>query len=259
MHNQSRLHSDLSTSLYSVYRNVVSLGESERELTAAMSKILIVDDDPHIRELARVFLKNEGYDTDEASDGLEALSKLETTKIDLVVLDIMMPNMDGWELCRQLKELYDFPVLMLTARGETSQKLRGFELGTDDYLVKPFEPLELVARVKALLKRYRIAISQTIQVGELYMDRKTFEVRVNGESLTLPLKEFELLFKLASYPGRTFSRDQLIEDIWGYDFEGNERTLDVHINRLRQRFPEEEHSFKITTIRGLGYRLEARS
>jgi two-component system OmpR family response regulator len=231
----------------------------KRERTAAMSKVLVVDDDPHIRELARVFLKNEGYDIYEASDGTGALSMLDTTQVDLVVLDIMMPNMDGWELCRQLKELYDIPVLMLTARGETSQKLKGFELGTDDYLVKPFEPLELVARVKALLKRYRIATSQTIQIGELRMDRKTFEVTVNGENLTLPLKEFELLFKLASYPGRTYSRDQLIEDIWGYDFEGNERTLDVHINRLRERFPEEKHSFKITTIRGLGYRLEVRS
>jgi len=119
-----------------------------------MSKVLVVDDDPHIRELARVFLKNEGYDTYEASAGMQALSMLETTQVDLVVLDIMMPSMDGWELCRQLRELYDIPVLMLTARGETSQKLKGFELGTDDYLVKPFEPLELVARVKALLKRY---------------------------------------------------------------------------------------------------------
>jgi two-component system OmpR family response regulator len=221
-----------------------------------MSKILIVDDDPHIRELARVFLKNEGFDICEAGDGVEALSLLETTRVDLVVLDIMMPNMDGWELCRQLKEFYDFPLLMLTARGETRQKLRGFELGTDDYLVKPFEPLELVARVKALLKRYRIATSQTVEIGKLHMDRKTFEISLEGESLTLPLKEFELLFKLSSSPGRTFTRQQLIEDIWGYDFHGNDRTLDVHINRLRERFPEEQHAFKITTIRGLGYRLE---
>jgi DNA-binding response OmpR family regulator len=168
----------------------------------------------------------------------------------------MMPNMDGWELCRELRGTLDIPILMLTAKAETSQKLKGFQLGSDDYLVKPFEPLELVARVSALLRRYRIATSQTIQIEELSMDRKTFEVTVNGESLSLPLKEFELLFKLASYPGRTFSREQLIEDIWGYDFRGNDRTLDVHINRLRDRFPEERHSFKITTIRGLGYRLE---
>ncbi len=224
-----------------------------------MSKILIVDDDPHIRELVRVFLRNEGFELVEASDGVEALAKLDSVKVDLAIIDIMMPNMDGWELCQELRKTFDLPILMLTARGETSQKLKGFQLGTDDYLVKPFEPLELVARVNALLKRYRIAASQSIRIGELSMDHKTFEVSVNGEGLTLPLKEFELLFKLASYPGRTFSREQLIEDIWGYDFHGNDRTLDVHINRLRERFPEEKHSFKITTIRGLGYRLEADS
>ncbi len=223
-----------------------------------MSRILIVDDDAHIRELIAVFLGNEGFEICEAADGLEALARLESVKVDLVVLDIMMPHMDGWELCRQIKENFDIPILMLTARGETSQKLKGFALGTDDYLIKPFEPLELVARVRALLKRYRIATSQTVEIGELYMDRKTYEVRVKGQDMTLPLKEFELLYKLAGSPGRTFSRDQLIEDIWGYDFEGNERTLDVHVNRLRERFPDDEHSFKIRTIRGLGYRMEVR-
>jgi DNA-binding response OmpR family regulator len=223
-----------------------------------MSSILIVDDDPHIRELVGHFLGAEGFDVAEAADGLAALAALETLKADLVILDVMMPNMDGWELCRELRASYEIPLLMLTAKGETAQKIKGFQLGTDDYLVKPFEPLELVARVKALLKRYRIATSQTVQVGELLMDRKTFEVTVHGASMTLPRKEFELLFKLASYPGRTFARDQLIEDIWGYDFEGNERTLDVHINRLRERFPEANLSFKIRTIRGLGYRLEVR-
>lgn len=221
-----------------------------------MSKILVVDDDPHIRELVKVFLRNEGFDVYEAADGLEALTRLESVKADLVILDVMMPNMDGWELCRQLRDAYDIPLLMLTAKGETSQKLKGFQLGTDDYLVKPFEPLELVVRVKALLKRYRIAASQTVQVGELSMDHKTYEVSARGENFTLPLKEFELLFKLASHPGQTLSREQLIQDIWGYDYEGNERTLDVHINRLRARFPDDQYSFKISTIRGLGYRME---
>lgn len=221
-----------------------------------MSKILLVDDDPHIRELAKVFLQKEGLDVLEASNGHEALALLETATVDLAILDIMMPGMDGWELCRELRSFYDFPILMLTAKGETPDKVRGFQLGTDDYLVKPFEPVELVIRVKALLKRYRIATSQTVQVGELSMNHKTFEVNAAGENVTLPLKEFELLFKLASYPGKTFSRDQLIEDIWGYNFEGNERTLDVHINRLRERFPEERVSFRIKTIRGLGYRVE---
>ena len=220
--------------------------------------ILIVDDDPHIRELVRHFLRNEGFEVHEAADGAEALKKLESVKADLVILDIMMPNMDGWQLCRELREHYDFPLLILTAKGETAQKIKGFQLGTDDYLVKPFEPLELVVRVKALLRRYRIAASQTVQLGEVTLDRKSFEVIVEGKSTTLPLKEFELLFKLASYPGKTISREQLIEEIWGYDYEGNERTVDVHINRLRERFPEDRHSFRIATVRGLGYRLEVR-
>lgn len=221
-----------------------------------MAPIMIVDDDPYIRELVRVFMLKEGFDVIEASDGADALKQLETVQVDMVIMDIMMPNMDGWELCKELREHYDIPLLMLTAKGETSQKVKGFELGTDDYLVKPFEPVELAMRVKALLKRYKIASSQRVQVGDLSMNRKTYEVTVGSESVTLPLKEFELLYKLASYPGKTFSRDQLIEQIWGFDYEGNERTVDVHINRLRERFPEERHAFRIATIRGLGYRME---
>lgn len=169
-----------------------------------MAPILIVDDDPYIRELVRVFMLNEGFDVVEASDGAEALKLLETVQVDMVIMDIMMPNMDGWELCKELREHYDIPLLMLTAKGETSQKVKGFELGTDDYLVKPFEPVELAMRVKALLKRYKIAASQTVQVGDLSMNKKTYEVTVGTESLTLPLKEFELLYKLASYPGKHF-------------------------------------------------------
>jgi len=221
--------------------------------------ILVVDDDPHIRELVRHFLQQEGFTVHEAADGAEALRKLESVKADLVILDIMMPNMDGWDLCRELREHYDLPLLMLTAKGETAEKIKGFQLGTDDYLVKPFDPLELVVRVKALLRRYRIAASQTVRIGNVTLNRKTFEVIVDGKSTVIPLKEFELLFKLASYPGRTITREQLIEDIWGYDYEGNERTVDVHINRLRERFPEDRHSFRIVTVRGLGYRLEVRS
>ncbi|CAM3870985.1 response regulator transcription factor [Cohnella lubricantis] len=221
-----------------------------------MAKLLIVDDDPHIRELVALFLSKEGFDTHEASDGMEALKLMETVRFDLAVVDVMMPNMDGWELVSELRASEDFPILMLTARGETSQKVKGFELGADDYLVKPFEPAELVMRVRALLKRYKISLSQSIQVGHVRLDRKTYELAINDQALTLPLKEFELLFKLASYPGKTFSREQLIEQIWGYDYEGDERTVDVHIKRLRERFSEEEHGFRITTIRGLGYRLE---
>ena len=221
-----------------------------------MNKIMVVDDDPHIRELVCTLLKNEGLNTCEASDGEEALQLLNHHKIDLCILDIMMPQLDGYAFCREARLYYDFPILMLTAKAETSQKIKGFDLGADDYLTKPFEPAELLVRIRALLKRYRIAYSQTAQIGELTVDKNSYTVSAKGIAQDIPLKEFELLFTLASYPGKTLSRDRLIEEIWGYDFEGNERTLDVHINRLRERFPTDPYGFKITTIRGLGYRLE---
>ncbi|WP_338533516.1 response regulator transcription factor [Paenibacillus peoriae] len=223
-----------------------------------MTCVLVVDDDPHIRELVGHFLRMEGLEVVEAVDGLDAMRIFDQIKVDLLVLDIMMPGMDGWELCRKLREQTDLPLLMLTAKGETSQIVKGFALGTDDYLVKPFDPVVLVARVKALLKRYRIMASKSVTVGDLVLRSDTFECRTGEKEITLPLKEFELLFKLASYPGKTFTRDQLIEQIWGYDYEGDERTVDVHIKRLRERFPEARHSFRISTIRGLGYRLEVR-
>ncbi|WP_414696831.1 ABC transporter transmembrane domain-containing protein [Peribacillus frigoritolerans] len=196
-----------------------------------------------------------GY-VSQASDGMQALKVMEKVKIDLAVIDIMMPNMDGWQLCKELREFSDIPILMLTAKGETTQKVKGFGLGADDYLVKPFEPIELVLRIKALLKRYKITISQTLNIVELKMNRNTHEMSFKEQEYTIPLKEFELLFKLASYPGKTFSREDLIEDIWGYDYEGDERTVDVHIKRVRERFPESEFPFRIKTIWGLGYRLE---
>ncbi|GIO61722.1 DNA-binding response regulator [Paenibacillus cineris] len=245
-------------------------GTHERELSRSfhiyyrkewgdLAHILVVDDDPHIRELVSHLLKNEGYTIAEAANGNEALEAMESFKADLVILDIMMPGMDGWELCRELDAAYDIPLLMLTAKGETSQKVKGFELGTDDYLVKPFDPLELTVRVKALLKRYKISASQEIQFGDVRLNRKTYECYAGSAALTLPLKEFELLFLLGSYPGKTFSRDQIIEHIWGYDYEGDERTVDVHIKRLRERFADQQDRFQIRTIRGLGYRLEVLS
>ncbi|MED1169445.1 envelope stress response regulator transcription factor HitR, partial [Bacillus paranthracis] len=156
-----------------------------------LPKILIVDDDPHIRELVSVFLEREGFQTYEAIDGLDALQKIDEVKVDMVILDIMMPNMDGFDVCFELRKYYDIPILMLTAKGETSQKVKGFHLGTDDYLVKPFDPIELVVRVKALLKRYQITVSQSIQVGNVLLNRKTFEVTSGEQTVTLPLKEFE--------------------------------------------------------------------
>ncbi|MFT3951687.1 MAG: response regulator transcription factor [Oscillospiraceae bacterium] len=222
-----------------------------------MAEILVIDDDAYIRELVSTVLRNEHFGVTEACNGREALTKLGEGKIDLCVLDLMMPEMDGFEFCSRLRKYYgDLPVLMLTAKSDISQKIKGFGLGADDYLTKPFEVMELVIRVRALLKRCKIAASQVTQIGKLTLDKSSFTVGANGIRSDIPMKEFELLFKLAANAGKTLTRDQLIEDIWGYDFEGNERTLDVHINRLRERFPPDEFEFKIATVRGLGYRLE---
>ncbi len=221
-----------------------------------MASILVVDDDPHIRELVSLNLRNEGYDVIEAADGCEAVAVVESGKVDMAVMDVMMPNMDGFTACEEIRKFSDLPLLLLTAKGETMHKVKGFRLGSDDYVVKPFDPLELVARVRALLKRYRITVSKTVQIGNLVLDKGAYQVCCDEGRRTLPLKEFELLFKLGSYPGKTFSRDDLIEDIWGFDYAGNERTVDVHIKRLRERFPDDKYGFKISTVRGLGYRLE---
>lgn len=221
---------------------------------------MIVDDDPNVRELVSVLLQNHGFETCEAIDGRDAMQKITNDNPDLVIIDIMMPNMDGFELCRNLRRYYEnMPVLMLTAKGELASKVKGFGLGADDYLTKPFEGDELILRIQALLRRYKIEASKVIQIGNVIIDKNSYHITIDGVSEDIPMKEFELLFKLAGFPGRTFPRNQLIEDIWGFDFEGNERTLDVHINRLRDRFPEGKSGFKITTIRGLGYRLEVLS
>ncbi len=222
-----------------------------------MSKIMIVDDDPNIRELVSVLLKNDGYDVCEAKDGRDALQRITLENPEGAIIDLMMANMDGYELCKKLRMYYEnMPILMLTAKSDLISKVKGFEAGTDDYLTKPFEGDELLMRVKALLRRYKIESSQKVSVGYVIIDRSSYSVIINGKKEDIPMKEFELLFKLAGFPGRTFTRDTLIEDIWGYDFDGNERTLDVHISRLRERFSEEVSGFKISTVRGLGYRLE---
>ncbi|WP_054027906.1 response regulator transcription factor [Bacillus sp. FJAT-28004] len=221
-----------------------------------MAKILIADDDAHIRELIALFLRNEGFEILEARDGEEAQTSWENNQIDMVILDIMMPQVDGWELCREIRRIdSNIPILMVTAKGEPRQKVKGFQLGTDDYLTKPFDPMELVMRVKALLKRYMIVSSQTIQLGGITLNRRNYQVIRGEEALNLPLKEFELLFKMANHPGQIFTREQLITQIWGKNYEGDDRTVDVHIKRLRERFAGDSQHFQIETARSLGYRL----
>lgn len=223
-----------------------------------MPTVMVVDDEVHIRELVSLFLKDEGMEIVEKSNGVEAWSYYEKHDVDLVIIDIMMPEMDGWELCSKIRAAGDKPVLIITAKGEPADKIRGFRLGTDDYLVKPFDPMELVMRVKALLKRYGIATSHTIRLGGVTLDKRGYQVHYAGsdEPAALPLKEFELLWQLASYPGQIFTRDMLIRQIWGYEYPGDERTVDTHIKRLRDRFQMFSQDFRIVTLRGMGYRLE---
>ncbi|MCQ4087844.1 response regulator transcription factor [Saccharibacillus sp. JS10] len=222
-----------------------------------MPTILVADDDAHIRELVCLFLHNDGFTTIEAVDGEEALALQASNSVDLVVLDIMMPGMDGWALCRELRRRSaHLPLLMLSARSQTWEKVKGFEIGADDYLTKPFDPLELTVRVRALLKRSRSVVDKTVTVGKsLKLDRNTYKVTAGVETFTLPLKEFELLYTLAETPGQVYTREQLIERIWGIDYTGDNRTVDVHIKRLRERFVP-FGGLQIETVRGLGYRLE---
>lgn len=221
-----------------------------------MATILVVDDDPHILELVRLYLTTQGWTVEVCSNGESALRKLTSQKIDLMVLDIMMPGMDGFALCKAARSLYPkLSMLMLTAKGDTTQKIKGFQVGTDDYLVKPFDAQELIMRIRALMRRSGIQEANIIRIGNVSLNRAMLEVLIHEQVLLLPLKEFELLFMLASSPGQIFSRDQLIEQIWGFDYDGDHRTVDVHVKRLRERLSDLAEDFEINTVRGLGYRV----
>jgi DNA-binding response OmpR family regulator len=221
--------------------------------------ILIADDDVNIRRVTHLYLEKEGFQIKIACDGKEALNLLEQEKIDCAVIDIMMPNVDGWELCEKIKAYYGIPVLMLTARAELDDTIKGFTLGTDDYMTKPFHPAELVMRVKSLLKRYRVASDRIISFNKITIDSDSYKVQIMDEEFILPTKQFELLYMLATQPGKIFTRDQLIESIWGLDYEGDERTVDTHIKKLRKQFKNVEDILQICTVRGLGYKLEVLS
>lgn len=219
------------------------------------SKVLIVDDEQDIRELIKFYINKEGYDVIEAKDGEEALAIFETEYIDLAIIDVMMPKMDGFELVERIKEIKDVPCIMLTAKGESKDKLRGFSAGVDDYVVKPFDPNELMARVKAVMRRYDINASNIIMLKDVELDGEKYEIRYKDETIHLPLKQFELLFELAKHPNQIFSREQLIEKIWGMDYDGFDRTVDVHIKRIRENIGHLP-GFSVVTVRGLGYKVE---
>ena len=222
------------------------------------SKILVVDDEAPIRELVRFYIEKEGYTMLEAENGMEALEVFENEYVDLAVVDVMMPKMDGWELVSELKQIRDVPVVMLTAMGESKDKLKGFDLGVDDYVVKPFDPDELMARIRTILKRYSINSQNIIKIGEVTFDGDKCEILYQDKVIHLPLKQFELVFELAKKPNHIFSREQLIERIWGVDYDGFDRTVDVHIKRVRENLGFIE-DFKVVTVRGLGYKVEVNS
>ncbi|MBT2215631.1 response regulator transcription factor [Virgibacillus dakarensis] len=223
-----------------------------------MTNILIVDDDINILQLVHIHLSEVGYNVFQAKDGTEALGILKREACDLAVVDVMMPFIDGYALTREIRKKYDIPVILLTAKNQIEDKEEGFRSGTDDYLVKPFEPRELKFRIEALLRRYdKQSDESVIHLGNTTINKNNYEVQIGDRTILLPLKEFELLYFLTSNPMQVLSRDHIIEHIWGLDYEGDERTVDVHIKRLRERFSKLTDDFQIKTVRGVGYLLEA--
>ena len=219
------------------------------------TRILLVDDEQNIRELAALYLEKEGFAVDFAADGREAIQRFQQVQPNIVLLDVMMPGMDGFEVCRELRRESDVPVLMLTARSEDVDKIVGLELGADDYMTKPFNPRELVARVKAILRRYDSGNrpKNSLAVGKLTVDKARREVKIGGEPLDLRTKEFDLLVAFAENPGIALTRDQLLESVWGYDYAGETRTVDVHVQHLRSKL--NGAGVQIETLRGVGYKL----
>ena len=227
-------------------------------------KILIVDDDSNICELLRMYLEKDGFDTMIASDGEQAVEAADRYKPDLILLDIMMPRLDGWQVCRQVRKNSEVPIIMLTAKGEVFDKVLGLELGADDYIEKPFDSKELVARVKAVLRRFKNTPTETknddaeyVEYPDLKVNRTDYSVIYRGESIDMPPKELELLYFLAASPNHVFTREQLLDQIWGYEYIGDTRTVDVHIKRLREKLGDHE-DWKISTIWGIGYKFEVR-
>ena len=229
------------------------------EITGHGRKVLVVDDEESVRELIELYLKKEGFEVIHAREGKQALRLNGEHHPDLIILDLMLPELDGWEVCRQIRSTSKVPIIMLTARTEEVDRIVGLELGADDYVVKPFSPRELVARVKAILRRGTSAAedSEVLSFPGLRVDRIQHRVEVDGDEVHLTPTEFRLLWCLASRPARVFSRAELLDRIWGYDSESDARTVDVHIKRLRQKTKASESgSFSITTVWGLGYKFE---
>ena len=225
------------------------------------TKVLIVDDDINIAELIRLCLEREGFSTIVAHDGMEAVEKFKSEAPNLVLLDVMMPRVDGWQVCREVRRVSNIPIIMLTAKGDTFDKVLGLELGADDYMVKPFESKELIARIKAVMRRYETKsqeMSKEVVYPNLIINLSNYELKIEGEAIDIPPKELELLFFLCSNPNRVYTREQLLEEVWGFDYFGDSRTVDVHVKRLREKLEGHEKNWQLKTVWGVGYKFEVK-
>lgn len=225
------------------------------------TKILIVEDDSNIAELVKIYIEKEGYEGRVCRSGKLALLEVNNFQPDLMILDIMLPDLNGIEVCKQIRGRSQLPIIMLTAKGETFDKVLGLELGADDYIVKPFDPKELVARIKAVLRRFnpKVNVAEEVRFKDLMINKQTYLVLYKEQRLELPPKELELLFFLAAHPNIVFTRDQLLEKIWDYEYMGDSRTVDVHVKRLREKLCNEPMEWDIKTVWGVGYKFEVRN
>ncbi len=223
-------------------------------------KILIVEDDRNIAELLRLYLEREGYETAIAYDGENGVQEFERVRPDLVLLDIMLPGLDGWGVLRKIRAQADTPVIMLTAKGETFDKVNGLEMGADDYITKPFDTKEVVARIRAVLRRYggkeNAQSKRRLVFDKLIIDMESFVLTVDGKRVDIPPKEMELLYHLALSPNRVYTRNQLLDEVWGFDYFGDSRTVDVHIKRLREKLENVSPEWSLKTVWGVGYKFE---
>ncbi|MBQ1237716.1 MAG: response regulator transcription factor [Oscillospiraceae bacterium] len=228
----------------------------------AMGKVLVADDDKNICELLRLYLVKEGFQVVLAGDGEEALARFTAENPDIILLDVMMPRLDGWQVCREIRKKSECPIIMITAKGETFDKVLGLELGADDYVVKPFETKEIVARIKAVMRRTGKSSSENdikeVSYDKLVVNMTKYELKVDGKVVDTPPKELELLYHLASNPNRVYTRDQLLDEVWGFEYYGDSRTVDVHVKRLREKLEGVSDKWNLKTVWGVGYKFEVK-
>lgn len=225
-------------------------------------KILIVDDDENICELLRLYLEKDGFETIVTNNGKQAIEYAGKHSPDLILLDIMMPELDGWQVCREIRKTSEVPIIMLTAKGETFDKILGLELGADDYVTKPFDTKEVIARIKAVLRRSNDIEKQNgvkeVKYDKLRINLTNYELEVDGKIIDTPPKELELIYHLASNPNRVYTRDQLLDEVWGFDYYGDSRTVDVHVKRLREKLEDVSDKWSLKTVWGVGYKFEVK-